>query len=127
MLSKQAGFTIIEVVVSMVIFTIVVVGSGMMLKHSLAMQKEMTVNRIVLNEMQERLRVADGIGDLCDVIDTSSFTAAEQEYFVECANEIIEVSGVETKWPILAVAPTLGLAIACANNNLHEECYVIGR
>lgn len=130
MLSKQSGISILESLISAAIFSIVILGSGMTMNFSMSVQKEMTVNSIITNTIQNRLQTASGVNGICNGIDTTSIAIADgQEYFLSCFEEKIAIDGIETKWPVLAAAPTLGVAITCSNNPnaAHEECYIIGR
>jgi|GEM_PF-4060952 len=135
MLSKQTGFTVIEVVVSMVIFTVIVIGSGMLMKHSLNVQKEMNRSTFISNYMQERLRLIENAAseaDICtQILAIGSFPFDGAVLHIGCAIELVEITNaagtISTGWPVIAVASSQAIAQACAEGTDADECYIIGR
>jgi prepilin-type N-terminal cleavage/methylation domain-containing protein len=126
-LAKQRGFTILEALIGMVIFVIIIMGSGLMLKQTLFVQKEINVGTIVVNTIQERLQTASGAADVCDSVDKTPFAVANQNYYIDCINEQIDTDGITTYWPVIGVSTSDALAAACADGHDVADCYVIGR
>lgn len=129
--SEQNGFTLLESLIALVIFSIIVMGSGAAISKMLTVQKNMNIDFLVINQMQEKLQSA-----LNNDVGSSTCSAAEfdqnieiagQTYYVACAIENIPVGTTHIEWPVLAVSTNLATAQSCANGQLDNSCYVVGR
>lgn len=129
--SKHRGFSLLEALVGLFLFTIIFMGSSMTIKHMLASQKNLNISFIITNTMQARLQSAleyPGTGNLCDVIDQNSFSLNGTTYYTECAVETITLSPTSTvDWPILAVSSIQADAQSCAAGAITDSCYIVGR
>ena len=132
--SKQRGFTLLEALVALVIFAMVILGRGMVMKYLLKTQKDIHVSPIVLDQMQERMQGVLGnpssaSGNICDSINKNSFVLDGQTFYLGCHVETDSSSGVDIKWPILAASSTSQAeADGCADGSaLKVGCYVIGK
>lgn len=130
-LSKQQGFTLIESLIALLIFSIIVMGSGAAISKMLHAQKDMHVNEIIINMMQSKLQNAltsTTPDNVCSSINLNSFELAKKNYFIGCATESIPVGTTAVKWPVLAVSTDQVTANACAEGTtVSETCYVVGR
>lgn len=126
---KQGGFTLIESLVALLIFSIIILGSGVALGRMLNVQKDMHVNFVITNLMQTRLQNAlTNTSDVCSTIDQTQFSFAEKTYYLACATEEITVDNATIPWPVLAASATnLTTAQSCATGASHADCYVVGR
>lgn len=128
---KQQGFTLIECLVALVIFSLIILGSGTAVSRMLNMQKDMNLNAIILNTIQTRLQNASSSAmsnNICSSIDLSQFVLANKTYYVGCASESMPIANNSVAWPILAVSDdSQNTASACASGTAHVSCYVVGR
>lgn len=133
-LTKQNGFTLIESLVSLVIFSITVLGSGLTISRMINVQKDMNIDYIVINEMQNKLQIAMQASNshapttLCSSPSlTSNIVVAAQTFYVSCGTEKIQVDTATIEWPILAASTNQTTANACAQGNSSESCFIVGR
>lgn len=129
--SKQKGFTLIESLIALIIFSIIVMGSGAAISKMLTVQKNMNLDFLILNNMQEKLQSAlnNNVGNnTCSATEfDKNIEIAGQTYYVACAVENIPVGTTTIEWPVLAVSTNLATAQSCANGQLDSSCYVVGR
>lgn len=131
--ANQRGFTLMESLIALVLFAIIILGSGTAIKSMLTTQKEMNVGFIVVNEMQKRLQQAQDKTDtsgMCARVSTDNFTVAGKTFYISCSIAEITVSTTQkSEWPVLAASHvSLSIAQACAaGTSLHESCFVVGR
>ena len=130
--TKQQGFTLLESLVALAIFSIVVLGSGLVMSRMLHVQKNMYVDDIIINEMQNRLQnsmISSGAQQACQSAALKQNIQIDgQSYYVGCATEEIRVSeSAVVEWPVLAVSHNAAHAQACATGIQHRSCYVVGR
>ena len=130
--NKQQGFTLLESLVALAIFSIVVLGSGMVMSRMLNIQQNMYVDDIIVNEMQSRLQnsmlMADQTAVCTDPRLTKNIELNQHIYYVACGHEEIQMNDMDSvKWPVLAVSENAAEAQACASGIQHASCYVVGR
>lgn len=130
--TKQQGFTLLESLVALVIFSIVMFGSGLVISRMLNVQKEMNVDEIIISELQSRLQNTMSVADSNEICAMPELTQNLQLegiiYHVRCSTEEIKMaSNVVTKWPVLAVSKNAAEAQDCAAGGYHASCYVVGR
>lgn len=128
--SKQAGFTLLESLIALVIFSIVVLGSATAISRMLHTQKDMQQSSVIIQMMQSKLQNAlnhTGSGSVCDAVNKDSFEIAATTYYVACGTERINVNSTVVEWPVLAVSKTLATAQSCASGTVDSQCYVVGR
>ena len=133
-LTNQRGFTLIESLVGLIIFSIIAFGSGLAISRMLNVQKDMNINYIVINEMQNKLQTAmqttatNPPATLCESPSlTSNIVVANTTFYVACATEKITVDTTIIEWPILAASKNQAQATSCAQGTLSDSCYVVGR
>lgn len=133
-LTNQSGFTLIESLVSLVIFSITVLGSGLAISRMITVQKDMNIDYIVINEMQNKLQIAmqtsgsPAPASLClSPSLTSNITVASQTFYVSCGTEKIQVDSTTIEWPILAASTNQAAANTCSQGSSSESCFVVGR
>ena len=128
---NQNGFSLLESLISLLIFSIIVMGSGVAVSRMLNVQKDMNLNGIILNMMQTRLQNASSSSptrNICASVDVNQFTLASKTYYVGCSTETIGSGSSMIAWPVLAVSnQTQAIASACAEGTSHISCYVVGR
>lgn len=127
---KQSGFTLIESLVALMIFSIIILGSAAAVSYMLKLQKEMQVNSIIINTIQNKLQNAlntPASASLCSSIDLNSFSLAQQTYHMACATEKIDINGIPVEWPVLAVSTQKNIAQSCAEGTLSSDCYIVGK
>lgn len=129
--SNQHGFSLLESLIALLIFSMIVLGSGVAISRMLNVQKDMNLNNIILNTMQTRLQNASTgstTANVCSAVDLTQFVLAGKTYHVGCSTETIGSGASMIAWPILGVShETLAIASACANGTAHISCYVVGR
>ncbi len=137
--ANQRGFTLMESLIALVLFAIIILGSGTAIKSMLTTQKEMNVGFIVLNEMQKRLQEAQdkaATSGMCARISTTEYEInTENTYYFGCSTEKIVIPGdnppttsKEIEWPILAASDdSETTAKNCAAGVLDESCFIVGR
>lgn len=131
--AKQRGFTLMESLIALVLFAIIILGSGTAIKSMLTTQKEMNIGFIVVNEMQKRLQDAQDetatLG-MCARISTNNLSVAGTTFYIGCSVQEITVSATQkVEWPVLAASShSLSTANGCATGTtLHNSCFVVGR
>lgn len=130
--NKQQGFTLLESLVALAIFSIVVLGSGMVMSRMLNIQQHMYVDDIIVNEMQSRLQqrmlMPDQTAVCADPRLTQNIELNQRIYYVACGREQIQIGETDSvQWPVLAVSDNAAHAQACASGIQHASCYVVGR
>lgn len=128
--SKQAGFTLLESLIALVIFSIVVLGSATSISHMLHTQKDMKQSAVIINLMQNKLQKAlnrTGGSQVCDAVNKDSFQVAQQTFYIACSTERVRVDSTTVDWPVLAVSTTQQNADTCAQSGDVSNCYVLGK
>lgn len=129
-LCKQQGFTLLESLVALVIFSIIILGSGVATSRMLNAQKNMNVDFVILNMMQSKMQNALTSrvgGNICGAINLDSFVLANTTYYMACGKERIQIDSTVVEWPVLAVSSVSSKATSCANGTADDSCYVVGR
>lgn len=130
-LTSQQGFTLLESLVALIIFSIVVFGSGLAISRMLNVQKDMNMDYIISNEMQNKLQntvIATGSNNVCDAPSLKENIEINGKiYYVACSTEKITVSDSLVEWPVLAVSLDAAQAKACADGMLSSSCYMVGK
>lgn len=133
-LTNQRGFTLLESLVGLVIFSIIVFGSGLAISRMINVQKDMNINYIVINEMQNKLQMAmqttaaNPPATLCQSPSlTSNIIVANTTYYISCGTEKITVGATVIEWPILAASTDAAKALSCAQGTISDSCYVVGK
>lgn len=127
---KEQGFTLLESLVGLMLFSIVILGSGAAISKMLTAQKDLNTNFIIINMMQSKLQNAlnnTNTGSVCTAVNKDSFVLAGKTYYTACSIEKINMGATETEWPVLAVSTTLAEAQTCANGTASDNCYMVGR
>lgn len=128
---KQQGFTLLECLVALMIFSIIILGSSTAISRMLSMQKDMNLNAIILNTIQTRLQNASNSGinsNICSSINLNEFVIANKTYYIGCASESMPIVDNSVAWPIVAVSDEdQATATSCASGTMHASCYVVGR
>lgn len=129
-LCKQNGFSLLESLIALAIFSIIVLGSSVAVSRMLSMQNEMNVDFVLINMMQTKLQNSlnsSSANGVCNSIDLNSFIFAGKRYYMACAYEEINIENTKVKWPVLAVSDQQNQAQSCANGTPNATCYVVGR
>lgn len=128
---NQHGFSLLESLIALLIFSMIVMGSGVAISRMLNVQKEMNLNSVILNMMQTRLQNASNSStttNICNSVDVSQFSLGGQPYYVGCSTDTIGSGTGMIAWPILAVsAKSQVIATGCASGTSHISCYIVGR
>ncbi|RKG32090.1 type II secretion system protein [Acinetobacter tianfuensis] len=127
---KESGFTLLESLIGLMLFSIVILGSGAAISKMMTAQKDLNTNSIIINMMQKKLQNAlnnTATGSVCNAVNKDSFVLANKTYYTACAIETINMGTTDTEWPVLAVSTTLAEAQTCANGTASDNCYVVGR
>lgn len=128
---KTNGFTLIEVLVTIVIFTIVLVASGQVLSTMLKLQAEANVQMIVVDVLQSRLQEATIVAvgtNVCDGVDLTTISIKDADFYVACVKDKLEKDDVVIEWPVLgASATSASQAENCASGLSTDNCFVVGR
>lgn len=118
---NQQGFSLLEILVALVIFSIVVLGTGKIMNYILKTQKNIHVQSIVLDQLQARIQgvfESNVSADVCDSINQSSFEVDGKEYHIGCGVNEIVVGSYVIEWPVLAAsAEGKEIAELCATSN----------
>lgn len=129
--TKQKGFTLLESLVGLVIFSIIIFGSGLAISRMLNVQKDINTNYVIINEMQNRLQSAIQSTEGTPVPVCESTTLKQnisfngKVYIVKCG--VIKVGSSEVEWPVLAASTDATKATACAAGTASDDCYIVGR
>ncbi len=130
---KQQGFTLLEALIALVVFSIIILGSGTVLSRMLHTQKDIHVQSIIINQMQARLQGAvvnnTPTSGLCGAINKDSILIDGHTYYVGCGIEQIVKNGIVTEWPVLAISSTSQESSdRCADGtNITTDCYIVGK
>jgi prepilin-type N-terminal cleavage/methylation domain-containing protein len=128
--SKQSGFTLLETLISLGIFSIVALGSATAISRMLHTQKDMQESAVIIQLMQNKLQQAlnrSGTGSVCDAVNKDNFIVAAKTYYIACGTERINVNSTVIEWPVLAVSADQAAAQSCASGSVSTSCYVVGR
>lgn len=127
---KERGFTLLESLVGLMLFSIVILGSGAAISKMMTAQKDLNTNFVIINMMQNKLQNAlnnTATGSICNAVNKDSFMLGGTTYYTACATESITINVSSTEWPVLAVSTTQAEAQSCANGTASNNCYVVGR
>ncbi|RKG52370.1 type II secretion system protein [Acinetobacter cumulans] len=127
---NQHGFTLLESLIGLLVFSIVILGSGAAISKMLVSQKDLNSNFIIINVMQTKLQNAlssSSGSNICDSINKDSFVLASKTYYTACASEKITLNDSEIEWPVLAVSTSQTEAQTCADGTVSDNCYIVGR
>ena len=128
---NQKGFSLLEVLIALVIFSIVILGTSQVMNHMLKSQKEINIQSIILGQLQARIQGAvehSQSNDVCSSINQEAFEVNGEEYFVACGVNEIVTDNYVIEWPVLA-ASSKGEEAAelCATlKELTDDCYMVG-
>ncbi|WP_179998998.1 type II secretion system protein [Acinetobacter sp. YH12239] len=140
--TNQRGFTLLESLVGLLIFSIIVFGSGLAISKMLNTQRYMNIDNIVINELQNRLQTITISNDSTDVCASfnnqpavsKSFTLNGNTYYIYCnlnsenMSETSGVAGTKITWPVLAASTNESHAKTCAEGSIDGlDCYRVGR
>lgn len=129
-LSNETGFTLIETLVGLIIFTIVLLANGKVMSNVLKLQAESNIQLVVIDVMQSRLQEAQinpTGANVCDNVDTTDLTINNVVYYLACSTEKIEKDDVIVEWPVLGASTDSSKAQLCAEGSTDISCYVVGR
>lgn len=128
---NQKGFSLLEVLIALIISSIVILGTSTMMNYILKSQKEISIQSIIINQLQARIQ---GVfkytisGDVCNSINQEAFEVNGKTYYIGCdVNKIVTGSYV-TAWPVLAASlEGEDAAELCATSKkLTDDCYMVG-
>ena len=128
---NQKGFSLLEVLIAVVIFSIVILGTSQVMNHMLKSQKEINIQSIILGQLQARIQGAvehSQSNDVCSSINQEAFEVNGEEYFVACGVNEIVTGNYVIEGPVLA-ASSKGEEAAelCAIlKELTDDCYMLG-
>ncbi|MFY9179292.1 MAG: type II secretion system protein [Venatoribacter sp.] len=133
-LFKQQGVTLIESLVAFLIFALVLLANGSLLKDMLKVQGNSNEQMVVIDTLQERLHASannPNAANMCAAtsVDTTDFTLGSKTYHVACAivNED-NGAGFVVEFPVLAASATSAAnAQQCASGTYSDDCFVVGR
>lgn len=128
--SNEIGFTLIETLVGLIIFTIVLLANGKVMNNILKLQAESNIQLVVIDVMQSRLQKAqvNSAGtSVCDNVDTTDLAINNVIYYLACSTEKIEKDAVIVEWPVLGASTDSSKAQLCAEGTTDTSCYVVGR
>lgn len=129
-LSKQAGFTLLESLIALIVFSIVVLGSAAAISRMLHSQRDMQQSAVIIQLMQNKLQQAlnrSGGNHVCESVNKDNFVVAAKTYYIACGTERINVNATVIEWPVLAVSDDQEKARACAVGTVDAACYIVGR
>ena len=136
---NQQGFTLLESLVGILIFSIIVFGSGLAISKMLNTQRSMNIDNILINELQNKLQVAEQTAAATNICDADVFKTNVEinntTYFVACtlfSTEIEALKGSanssQISWPVIAASyESKAIAQQCAQGALSSSCYRVGR
>ncbi len=128
--SKHAGFTLLETLIALLIFSIIVLGSATAISRMLYAQKDMQQSAVIIQLMQNKLQQAlnrSGGSHVCEAVNKDQFIVAAKTYYIACGTERINVNTTVIEWPVLAVSDSQAKAQACAVGTVDPTCYIVGR
>ncbi|WP_180028306.1 type II secretion system protein J [Acinetobacter sp. YH16032] len=136
---NQQGFTLLESLVGLLIFSIIVFGSGLAISKMLNTQRNMNIDNILINELQNKLQIAEQTATTATICDADIFKTNivinETTYFVACALFSTEIEALkgssnssQMSWPVIAASSESKIvAQQCAQGVLGASCYRVGR
>lgn len=144
--AKQQGFTLIESLVALILFSIIVIGSSGAIKYMLNTQRDMNLSHVVINELQKRLQQAQDksdISNICNRVNTTAFSInTDLTYYISCKPSSLPVGGVNIEWPVLAASSiSQSVSESCLSHTYrqvdsstltaeqrapHYSCYIVG-
>lgn len=129
-LSNQQGFNLLEVLIALAISSIVVVGSGKIMGHTLKSQAEIQIQSIVVNTLKSRIQNSNDNDSLstCDAIETKDFIVGQTTYYVSCATVKVKISSTQlTEYPVLTASTNARKAQQCSTALLPDsDCFILG-
>ncbi len=128
---NQKGFSLLEILIALVIFSIVVLGTSQIMNYILKSQKEISIQSIILDQLQARIQSVFEYkvsGDVCNSINQEEFEVNGKTYYIGCDVNKIVTDGYVTEWPVLAASLTgKEAAELCATSKkLTDDCYMVG-
>lgn len=128
---NQKGFSLLEVLIALVIFSIVILGTIKMMNHILKSQKEISIQSIIFDQLQARIQ---GVfeynlsSDVCSSINQEKFEVNGEEYYIGCGVNEIATGSYVIEWPVLATSLNgKEAAELCATSKeLTDDCYMVG-
>ncbi|EZQ01310.1 type II secretion system protein [Acinetobacter sp. Ver3] len=138
-LTNQQGFTLLESLVGLLIFSIIVFGSGLAISKMINSQRNMNIDNILINELQNKLQVAEQTETTANICEAEIFKSNIElngtTYFVACSLLSTEIEALkgsanpsQMTWPVLAASrESKAVAEQCAQGDLVTSCYRVGR
>lgn len=132
---KKAGFTLVETLVTLVIFTIILLASGKVLSNMLKLQTESNIQLTVIDILQSRLQESAIVPTGANVCSSAALTAditikiknVDTIYYVACEREKMVKDGVEVEWPVLGASTDQNQVNDCAKGIASDGCFIVGR
>ncbi|MQW93168.1 prepilin-type N-terminal cleavage/methylation domain-containing protein [Acinetobacter wanghuae] len=127
--AKQRGVTLVESLISLLLFSIIVLGSGAAIKSMITTQKDMNIGFIIVNEMQNRLQAAQtqtSVANLCSRISTATKSIGNTTYYFKCFTQRMSTDWT-VEMPILVASQKADVLDSCITNGPDPSCYVVGR
>lgn len=130
--SGQCGFTLLESLIGLALFSIIFLGTSAALKHLTQAQTQINSSLVITNILQARLQNAldhVGAGNICSSVNQDTFSLGKQTYYTFCSIEehSLANTSAKIKWPFLVASTSQNEAQECATGVVHETCYVVGR
>jgi|LSQX01.3.fsa_nt_gb prepilin-type N-terminal cleavage/methylation domain-containing protein len=128
---RQQGFSLLEVLVALILFSIIIIGSSKVIGHMMYAQKDMHVHGIVIDQLQARIQGVVSTAnntDVCSAINKEPFDVDNAEYFIGCSTNKILIDEHAIDWPVLA-ASSKGKSTAescAATKQAGSDCYIVG-
>lgn len=127
--ANQRGFTLMESLIALVLFAIIILGSGAAIKSMLTTQKEMNIGFIVVNEMQNRLQAAQtqtNVTNLCGRVSITDKSVGNTAYHFKCFSQKMSTDWA-VEMPILVASEKANVLDSCITDTPDPSCYVVGR